>query len=144
VAEISLKLFAEGKRIALQQGLILVDTKYEFGVDESGTVTLADELHTPDSSRYWKLNNYNEKMESGAEPEGLDKEFLRLWIREHCDPYKDPIPDIPDQTLREFSKKYISLYEAVTGKQFVPENSKSEILERIRKNIMPLFPEYFT
>ena len=96
LAEISLALFARGREIAAANGLILVDTKYEFGLDGEGRITLADEVHTPDSSRYWKQDSYAERLANGQEPEGLDKEFLRLWVRERCDPYNEPVPDIPE------------------------------------------------
>src|SRR5262249_29900153 len=78
-----------GQETAANRGLILVDTKYEFGTDERGDLVLIDEIHTPDSSRYWQLASYAERMKAGQEPEYFDKEFLRLWFKEHSDPYKD-------------------------------------------------------
>jgi phosphoribosylaminoimidazole-succinocarboxamide synthase len=114
----ALALFARGREIAAQHGLILVDTKYEFGLDDNGMLTLADEIHTPDSSRYWKLNSYAERFAEDEEPESLDKEFLRLWIAARCDPYHEPIPAIPDDTLVDFSGRYIALYETITGQEF--------------------------
>ena len=143
VAEISFKLFARGREIAAKNGLILVDTKYEFGFDKDGRITVADELHTPDSSRYWRQASYDERLAAGEEPEGLDKEFLRLWVRERCDPYKDPIPDIPDATLEEFSQKYISLYEAVTGQSFDYADSGASVRDRVRANLAKALPDYF-
>lgn len=143
LVELSLQLFARGKQIASEQGLILVDTKYEFGFNENNKITVADELHTPDSSRYWKKTSYEDRLTKGMEPEGLDKEFLRLWIREHCDPYKDPIPDIPDQTLIEFSKKYIALYESVTGQKFKVFPEGKDVYTRIQKNLARAVPDYF-
>jgi len=141
LADISLKLFARGKEIAAKNGLILVDTKYEFGLDEAGVITLADEIHTPDSSRYWVAKSYEERMSGGAEPESLDKEFLRLWIRERCNPYEDKIPEIPRDVLVEFSGKYINLFETVTGKAFeLPELGVSP-KERIKKNLKKYFPQ---
>ncbi len=118
VAEIALALFARGRDIAAKNGLILVDTKFEFGTDDRGRITLADEILTPDSSRYWKADSTAARHAKGEEPDSLDKEFLRLWIAARCDPYKDPIPAIPDETLVDFSRRYIALYEAVTGKPF--------------------------
>ena len=115
LAEKSLAIFARGREIASKNGLILVDTKFEFGLDETGTVVLADEILTPDSSRYWIADTYQQKFQAGANPDSLDKEFLRLWISARCDPYKDAIPEIPADTLIEFSAKYINLYEQVTG-----------------------------
>ena len=143
VAEISFKLFARGREIAARHGLILVDTKYEFGTDEAGRITVADELHTPDSSRYWKQASYAERLAAGKEPEGLDKEFLRLWIRTQCDPYSESVPDIPVATLNEFSQKYVALYEAVTGQTFDYGKNDAPIYDRIRANLATSLPDYF-
>ncbi len=143
LARVSLALFARGREIAARNGLILVDTKYEFGVDETGRITLADEAHTPDSSRYWKADSYSERFAAGQEPESLDKEFLRLWVSKRCDPYKDPIPEIPDETLIEFSDKYVQLYEQVTGETFDRPSFDAPIRQRIEANLKKAFPEYF-
>ena len=118
---------------------MLVDTKFEFGLDETGAVCLADEILTPDSSRYWLAETYGECMKAGKNPDGLDKEFLRLWVRERCDPYKDPIPDIPDDTLVEFSQRYIRLFETVTRQEFSAETSGQSVLDRIRQNLAEYF-----
>lgn len=142
-AEKSLALFARGREIADRNGLILVDTKYEFGLDEDGVVTIADEIHTPDSSRYWDAASYPERHAAGEEPENLDKEFLRLWIRERCNPYTDPLPDIPDETLIEFSNKYVSLYERVTGRTFERADPKLPVRDRITAALAEALPEYF-
>ena len=91
----ALALFARGQSMAAERGLILVDTKYEFGTDADGRIVLADEIHTPDSSRYWKAESYPERFEAGAKPESFDKDFVRNWVAARCDPYKDPIPEIP-------------------------------------------------
>jgi len=143
VAEISFKLFARGREIAAKHGLILVDTKYEFGTDEAGRITVADELHTPDSSRYWKQASYAERLATGKEPEGLDKEFLRLWIRAQCDPYSEPVPDIPLDTLNDFSQRYVALYESVTGQTFEYGIDDPPIYDRIRANLATSLPDYF-
>ncbi|MEX2449837.1 MAG: phosphoribosylaminoimidazolesuccinocarboxamide synthase [Rhodospirillales bacterium] len=143
LADLSLAIFARGREIAAENGLILVDTKYEFGVDENGTITLADEVHTPDSSRYWKAASYESRLAAGEEPESLDKEFLRLWIGARCDPYKDPMPEIPPATLVEFSDKYIALYETVTGLTFERPALDRSVRERVRDNLRTVFPEYF-
>jgi phosphoribosylaminoimidazole-succinocarboxamide synthase len=137
---LSLALFARGREIAARNGLILVDTKFEFGLDAAGKITLADEILTPDSSRYWKAGTYAARHESGEEPENLDKEFLRLWIAARCDPYHQPIPPIPHETLVEFAQKYIALYEAVTGRSFEAVESDVPVKERIRRNLAPFFP----
>ena len=144
LAEASLALFARGQAIAAENGLILVDTKYEFGTDEAGTITLADEVHTPDSSRYWLADSYEARLAAGQEPDSLDKEFLRLWIAERCDPYKDPIPEIPADTLRDFSGKYMRLYEQVTGQLFEKPPLDQPVRDRVRANLAAAFPDYFT
>ncbi len=143
VAEIGMKLFQRGREIAARQGLILVDTKYEFGLDGDGGIVVADELHTPDSSRFWIRASYEERLAAGQEPEGLDKEFLRLWVTARCDPYKEPVPEIPVEVLREFSDKYIALYEAVTGQAFDYAEDDEPIRERVRKNLARALPEFF-
>ncbi|MDD9917512.1 MAG: phosphoribosylaminoimidazolesuccinocarboxamide synthase [Rhodospirillaceae bacterium] len=144
LAEASLALFARGQAIAAENGLILVDTKYEFGTDEAGTITLADEVHTPDSSRYWLADSYEARLAAGQEPDSLDKEFLRLWIAERCDPYKDPIPNIPADTLRDFSGKYMRLYEQVTGQPFENPPLDQPVRDRVRANLAAAFPDYFS
>lgn len=144
LARISLAIFARGREIAANNGLILVDTKYEFGLDEHGAITLADEVHTPDSSRYWLASSYEQRLAERKEPESLDKEFLRLWIAGQCDPYKDPIPEIPEDKISQFSDKYIALYEKVTGLKFVYPDSSRPVEERVRANLMAVLPEYFS
>lgn len=143
LARVSLALFARGREIAAKNGLILVDTKYEFGVDDKGVITLADEVHTPDSSRYWHAASYRERLAAGQEPESLDKEFLRLWVAARCDPYKDPIPEVPAETIVEFSGKYIRLYETVTGRTFEYPPLDVPVHDRIEANLRKAFPEYF-
>ncbi len=137
IAATSLALFARGRDIARQNGLILVDTKYEFGVDDAGRITLADEIHTPDSSRYWRSDSYAARWAAGEEPESLDKDFLRLWIRARCDPYNEPIPEIPAETLIDFGLRYIALYETVTGEAFRPPADDRPVRERIRAALAP-------
>jgi len=139
LARLSLALFARGREIAARNGLILVDTKFEFGLDGDGRITLADEILTPDSSRYWRAAGMAERTARGEEPESLDKEFLRLWIAARCDPYTQPIPDIPDDTLVEFSRKYISLFETVTGRGFDAPPAGDPVKERIRRNLAKYF-----
>eukprot|EP00172_Hildenbrandia_rubra_P002679 Plantae.Rhodophyta-Hildenbrandia_rubra.ctg3728.p1 GENE.Plantae.Rhodophyta-Hildenbrandia_rubra.ctg3728~~Plantae.Rhodophyta-Hildenbrandia_rubra.ctg3728.p1 ORF type:complete len:552 (-),score=92.01 Plantae.Rhodophyta-Hildenbrandia_rubra.ctg3728:1369-3024(-) len=114
------KLFAFGQKVAEERGLILVDTKYELGVDEEGIVRVIDEMHTPDSSRYWIKHSYAQRMTEGKEPENVDKEFLRLWFVDHCDPYdtSKTLPTPPDDLVVELGRKYIMLYEMITGESF--------------------------
>jgi phosphoribosylaminoimidazole-succinocarboxamide synthase len=135
LAEKSLAVFARGRELAAERGLILVDTKFEFGLDEKGEVCLADEILTPDSSRFWLADSYQAKFEAGENPEGLDKEFLRLWVADRCDPYKDDIPEIPEETLVEFSSRYIRLYETVTGLTFEGQASDMATLDRVKGNL---------
>ncbi len=143
LAELSLALFARGREIAAANGLILVDTKYEFGRDGDGRFVIADEIHTPDSSRYWAADTYADLIVAGSEPENLDKEFLRLWIRERCDPYNEPLPEIPPETLLEFSSKYVRLYEQVTGETFTPPADDAPVRQRIEMALARALPEYF-
>jgi phosphoribosylaminoimidazole-succinocarboxamide synthase len=139
----SLAVFARGREIAFQNGLILVDTKFEFGLDTEGRLVLADEILTPDSSRYWRATSYEGRRALGEEPESLDKEFLRLWIRERCDPYREPIPQIPGETLMAFSTKYVALFEAVTGRHFERPDPGEAVRDRVRHALAAAFPEYF-
>ncbi len=131
---IAKKLFARGQSLAEGRGLILVDTKYEFGLDQGGNVVLIDEIHTPDSSRWWKLDSYDSRMSEGKEPEYFDKEFLRLWFKEHSDPYKDAtLPQAPAELISELSRRYVEMYEQMTGQTFVP--GEEPIAPRIEKNL---------
>ncbi len=143
VAAKSLEVFARGREISARNGLILVDTKFEFGLDENGEIILADEILTPDSSRYWIANSYEAHLKAGEEPDSLDKEFLRLWVRGQCDPYKDPIPEIPPEKLIEFAGKYIALYETVTGKKFEYADPDIPVRDGVRAALARDFPEYF-
>lgn len=139
----SLALFARGQELAAKKGLILVDTKYEFGLDDDGMIVVADEIHTPDSSRYWVAETYQERFDAGEDPDSLDKEFLRLWIISRCDPYRDPIPEIPAETLIEFSNKYVALFERVTGLEFERSDPRVSVRARIRDALAKELPEYF-
>ncbi|MEE3204588.1 MAG: phosphoribosylaminoimidazolesuccinocarboxamide synthase [Candidatus Neomarinimicrobiota bacterium] len=132
----ALALFAFGQQKAAEHGLILVDTKYEMGRDTDGTIRLIDEIHTPDSSRYWVAETYDERMSAGQEPQNIDKEFLRLWFVDNCDPYKDKtLPDAPDELVAELSSRYIYLYETITGKAFPFPDTGKPIQERINENL---------
>ena len=132
----ALALFAFGQQKAAEHGLILVDTKYEMGRDTDGTICLIDEIHTPDSSRYWIAETYDERMSAGEEPQNIDKEFLRLWFVDNCDPYKDKtLPDAPDELVAELSSRYIYLYETITGKVFPFPDTGKPVQERINENL---------
>ncbi|MGX5827029.1 phosphoribosylaminoimidazolesuccinocarboxamide synthase [Mesorhizobium sp. 43Arga] len=139
VSDYALRLFARGQARAAERGLILADTKYEFGTDKNGTIILADEIHTPDSSRYWIAASYEQALASGTRPESFDKDFIRSWVAARCDPYKDPIPRIPDEIIEQASRIYAQAYEAITGKQFVPDISGKTVLDRIRSNLARYF-----
>lgn len=135
----ALALFARGREIADRHGLILVDTKYEFGVDENGTVFLADEIHTPDSSRYWMKDSYAARVAADQRPDSFDKDFVRTWVSERCDPYKDPIPAIPDDLVLNTARVYITAFETITGQSFALPDQPVPVLERIRCNLAPYF-----
>ncbi|WP_320201465.1 phosphoribosylaminoimidazolesuccinocarboxamide synthase [Agrobacterium sp. rho-13.3] len=135
----ALALFKRGQDVAARRGLILVDTKYEFGTDENGTIILADEIHTPDSSRYWMADSYEEAFQNGTRPASFDKDFVRAWVAERCDPYKDDIPEIPEDLVLDTSKVYIEAYERITGQPFHQDDTETSPLERVRKNLEPFF-----
>ncbi len=135
-SDAALRLFEYGVEVAKKHGLILVDTKYEMGRDAEGNIVLIDEIHTPDSSRYWLANSYEERFAKQAEPENIDKEFLRLWFAEHCDPYKDEtLPVAPEELIMTLSSRYIQFYEMITGTRFNFPAEKMPVQERIMKNI---------
>lgn len=139
VSSYALQLFARGQARAAERGLILADTKYEFGADRDGRIILADEIHTPDSSRYWIAASYRQAFESGKRPESFDKDFIRSWVSARCDPYKEPIPEIPVETIEQASRVYAQAFEAITGQQFVPDLSGKTVLDRIRANLARYF-----
>jgi len=140
VTALALALFARGRQIARDHGLILVDTKYEFGFDADGNIVLADEIHTPDSSRYWFLESYPQRFEAGQRPESFDKDFVRTWVTARCDPYKEAVPPIPRDVILDAAKIYIDVYERITGKPFAYPDLAVPVLERIRRNL----EKYFT
>lgn len=132
---IAFALFDYGTKVAAEHGLILVDTKYEFGRDEDGRICLIDEIHTPDSSRYWIAESYPQRFKERHEPENIDKEFLRLWFKGHCDPYNDrELPAAPPELVTELSTRYMRLYEMITGRSFEVDTSQS-IKDRLRENL---------
>jgi phosphoribosylaminoimidazole-succinocarboxamide synthase len=139
VSELALALFARGRAMAAERGLILVDTKYEFGLDPDGQIILGDEIHTPDSSRYWIGETYEHRFVAEDPPDTLDKDYLRRWVSARCDPYRDPIPEIPSEVILETARIYIDAYETITGKTFEPPSPDIEILARIRANLTQYF-----
>lgn len=128
-------LFARGTEIAAAKGLILVDTKYEFGKAD-GKVILMDEIHTPDSSRYFYADGYEEKFEKGEPQKQLSKEFVRQWLIDHNFMGKEgqTVPEMTDEYCQEVSKRYIELYEEITGSRFVPAED-ADLAERIHRNV---------
>ena len=128
-------LFARGTEIAAAKGLILVDTKYEFGKAD-GKVILMDEIHTPDSSRYFYAEGYEEKFEKGEPQKQLSKEFVRQWLIDHDFMGKagQTVPEMTDEYCQEVSQRYIELYEEITGNKFVPCN-EGNLAARIEKNV---------
>ena len=138
VEEIALALFQRGTELAAERGLILVDTKYEMGLDKEGRITVADEIHTPDSSRYWIKDSYQDRFARGEEPESLDKEFLRLWLRERGISDTN-IPKLDDEIRVQVAERYVDLYERVTGQTFNAELSDEPVTKRIEKNIQRYF-----
>ncbi|WP_275316406.1 phosphoribosylaminoimidazolesuccinocarboxamide synthase [Tenacibaculum bernardetii] len=130
-------LFQRGTEIAASRGLILVDTKYEFGKTKDGKIVLIDEIHTPDSSRYFYEEGYAMRQEKGESQKQLSKEFVRQWLIENDFQGKDgqQIPEMSDEKVIEISNRYIELYEQITGEKFVKANT-TNVLDRIEKNVV--------
>lgn len=139
LSDYAFALFARGQEIAARHGLILVDTKYEFGTDAGGRIVLADEIHTPDSSRYWLADSYEDRFARGERPDSFDKDFVRSWVAARCDPYKDPIPEIPAEVIRATAQVYVRAYETITGRRFELPDRERPVLERIRENLAQYF-----
>ncbi|BCM83985.1 phosphoribosylaminoimidazole-succinocarboxamide synthase [Methylobacterium indicum] len=135
LSEVALALFARGQALAAERGLILADTKYEFGTDADGRIVLADEIHTPDSSRYWFAQSYAARFEAGTLPESFDKDVVRNWVAARCDPYRDAVPAIPPEVVLQTAATYVSAFEAITGERFPLPDTREAPLERIRRNI---------
>lgn len=133
--EYTCKLFSKGSEIAKEMGLILVDTKYEFG-KKDGKIYLIDEIHTPDSSRYFYLDSYRERFDNGEEQRQLSKEFVRQWLIDRGFQGKEgqQMPEMPDEFVSEVSERYIELYEKITGESFLKEEP-GDVNKRIEKNI---------
>jgi phosphoribosylaminoimidazole-succinocarboxamide synthase len=139
VSERALALFVRGRDLAAERGLILVDTKYEFGVDPAGNIVLADEIHTPDSSRYWFAESYPRRFAAGEPTDSFDKDFLRRWVAARCDPYRDPIPPIPREVVAATARVYIDAFERITGEEFAVPQPETPVLQRIRANLRRYF-----
>jgi phosphoribosylaminoimidazole-succinocarboxamide synthase len=126
-------LFAAGQRHAAGRGLILVDTKYELGLDESGRLVVIDEIHTPDSSRYWYRDRYERALSQGRDPEALDKEYVRRWLQEQGYRGEGPPPALPVDVRCEAARRYVEAYEQVSGRAFEPDTEPPAT--RIRRNL---------
>ena len=133
VCDYALALFARGQQMVAARGLILADTKYEFGTTADGTVVLADEIHTPDSSRFWRSDSYADRFGRGEAPESFDKDFVRAWVAARCDPYRDDIPEIPRDLILRTAQRYAEAFETITGERFSP--SKDDPIARIKHNL---------
>jgi phosphoribosylaminoimidazole-succinocarboxamide synthase len=132
-AEMCARVFAFGQQEALRRGLILVDTKYEIGRRPDGKLCFIDEVHTPDSSRYWYANDYEERFARGDEPRGLDKEYVRRTLADQGYKGEGPAPKLSDDVRVEAARRYIQVCELVTGRPFVPNTEEPNA--RIRKNL---------
>ncbi len=130
---IAQRLFAEGSRFAEKQGLILADTKYEMGLDQSGQILVIDEIHTPDSSRYWRLDGYEKALSEGGSPAAIDKEYVRLWLGEKGYKGEGTPPALPIEVRVEAATRYIAAFEQVSGQPFAP-NFEAPAL-RISRNL---------
>ena len=131
--KVAIELYNFGKELVAKNNLILVDTKYEFGLDEDGNLTLIDEIHTPDSSRFWIKDTYDKLFSEGKEPQKLDKEYVRQFLANKGFIGEGEIPEIPDEVKIEAAKRYIKAYEMITGKEFEAETQ--EIIERVKNNL---------
>jgi phosphoribosylaminoimidazole-succinocarboxamide synthase len=132
-AEMCAKLFEFGQKEALKRGLILVDTKYEIGRKPDGTLCFIDEIHTPDSSRYWYADDYQARFDKGEEPRGLDKEYVRRTLAEQGYKGEGPAPKLTDEVRVEAARRYIQVCELITGRPFVPD--AEEPIARIKRNL---------
>jgi phosphoribosylaminoimidazole-succinocarboxamide synthase len=132
-ASAATRLFDFGSRLCQERGLILVDTKYEFGRTPSGEVVVIDEIHTPDSSRFWFSRSYEDRFAKGEEPESFDKEYVRRYLAKLGFQGDGPIPPIPDEVRVEATRRYIEAYETITGEAFVP--NLDEPRSRMRRNL---------
>ena len=137
MADVSMKLYQRGVEIAAKQGIILVDTKYEFGRDSEGNIILIDEIHTPDSSRFWYADEYDSRLAAGEEQKKIDKEYLREWLADRGFIGDGEVPEIPDDVRVETARRYIEAYELITGEKFVAE--VGDVNDRISKNLSKYF-----
>jgi len=137
IEEITFKLFKRGTEIAEKRGLILVDTKYEFGYDSKNNLCLIDEIHTPDSSRYFYLDTYKDYMNRGETPKQLSKEFFRQWLIQNDFQGKEgqDLPEISNDVVMNVSNRYIELFDKIIGTNFKPRNT-NDIISELESNII--------
>lgn len=133
MADVAMKLYLRGVEIAAKQGIILVDTKYEFGINDEGKIVLIDEIHTPDSSRFWFADEYEKRLASGEEQKKIDKEYLREWLAERGFKGEGEVPVIPDDIRVETGRRYIEAYELITGQKF--EAQVGDVDARLKVNL---------
>jgi phosphoribosylaminoimidazole-succinocarboxamide synthase len=133
MAELALTLFRIGQEHCAANGLLLVDTKYEFGRTKDGTIVVIDEVHTPDSSRFWVADTYRKRLDEGGDPDALDKEYVRRWYAARGFRGDGPPPPIPDEVRVEAAKRYIDAFERITGTTFVPD--LEEPTARLQRNL---------
>ncbi len=134
MADAAMRLYQRGVEICAKQGIILVDTKYEFGVAPDGEIVLIDEIHTPDSSRFWFADGYEERFAAGESQKKIDKEYLREWLAERGFVGEGEIPAIPEDVKVETARRYIEAYELITGQAFVAE--VGDVKERVERNLV--------
>ncbi len=132
-ADYAMRLFAFGQKVCAEQGILLVDTKYEFGKTRDGRLVVIDEIHTPDSSRFWFADSYAERLARGEAPASFDKEYVRRYLVEQGFTGDGPIPELPDDVRIEATRRYIEAAEAITGEAFHPD--LEEPIDRIRRNL---------
>ncbi|MET0790920.1 MAG: phosphoribosylaminoimidazolesuccinocarboxamide synthase [Polyangiaceae bacterium] len=132
-AEMAMALFREGQRLCATRGLILVDTKYEFGKTKAGQIVVIDEIHTPDSSRFWYSASYEPRMAEGRDPESFDKEYVRRYLVDQGYRGEGPIPVIPDGVRVEATRRYLEAVDLITGVPFVPDLAEPNA--RMKKNL---------
>lgn len=136
IEKVALKLFERGTKIAARAGIILADTKYEFGLDRNGKLTLIDEIHTPDSSRFWDKKTYTQRFKNGQDIESYDKEIARIWFKEHGYTGHGKAPQMPKELIAQIASRYIEVCEKLTGEKFVIDTTaspKQRILENLAK-----------
>ena len=135
VQKVAIELFRRGEQIAADAGFVLADTKYEFGLGPDGELLLIDEVHTPDSSRFWAVDSLEERLAGGRSPESFDKEPVRLALKEIGYKGDGPPPELPDEVWQATSDRYVHLYEALTSSSFEP--GAQPAADRLATNLAP-------